>query len=528
VKTVPLSLVHHLAKVVSRQSGEIVDTGMFGTSLMARRIREYDWAPTPLGPISSWTPRLLSALQTMLSSRFQFVIYWGPELICLYNDAEIPTLGDWHPRALGVPARTLLAEMWDVVGPQLESVLAGGEATWDEDAPRLFNRNGRVEEVFFTYSYSPIRDEFGNVGGVLLTTSETTQRVFMEHHVRILQAVAAEAASAASEETLCATAAEALVTNPGFVFSQVHLFDGGSLQLAAAAGRALPEVEEGSSPLGMPLHELAVGSAPRIVEIRSRAELDLPRFAVAAPVADSGQRVPDGLVLVGVADVRPIDEAQLTFLQLVARQIGSALTARRALAFAAATAEREQIERDLHDGAQQRLMAIQIKLALLQERVDDPELESELDQIGRDASMAVDDLRNLVHSVYPSVLRERGLADALRAFARNAVIGIEVVDTGIGRYPAELEAAVYFCALEAIQNAVKHAGGGARVSVTLDRRDGELNFVVADDGPGFDPEQRSEGMGLMNMHDRLVQAGGRLTIRSSAGHGTAVEGNVPV
>jgi hypothetical protein len=97
--------MHHPAKIVSSQSAETVDPGMFGDTLMARHIREYDWAATPLGPISAWTPRLLSALQTMLSSRFQFVIYWGPELICLYNDAEIPTLGDWHPRALGVPSR---------------------------------------------------------------------------------------------------------------------------------------------------------------------------------------------------------------------------------------------------------------------------------------------------------------------------------------------------------------------------------------------------------------------------------------
>jgi signal transduction histidine kinase len=513
---------------VSNESREIVVPGMFGDSLMARRIREHDWAATPLGPISSWTPRLLSALQTMLSSRFQFVVYWGPELICLYNDAEIPTLGDWHPRALGVPARTLLAEMWDVVGPQLEGVLENGEATWDEDAPRLFNRNGRVEEVFFTYSYSPIRDEFGEVGGVLLSTRETTQRVFMEHHMRILQAVAAEAASTASEETLCATTAEALVTNPGFVFSQVHLFEGARLQLAAAAGKTLPAGGGGSSPLEMPLSELAAESGPRIVEILSREEHDLPQLAVSVPVADSGRRVPDGLVLVGVADVRPIDEAQLTFLQLVARQLGSALTARRALAFAAATAEREQIERNLHDGAQQRLMAIQIKLALLRERIDEPEVQSAVDEISHDASIAIDDLRNLVRSVYPAVLRDGGLGAALRAFARNAVIGIEVLDTGIGRYPADVEAAVYFCALEAIQNAVKHGGDGARVSVSLDRRDGQLNFVVSDDGPGFDPGEPSEGMGLTNMHDRLVKAGGRLTIRSSAGHGTAVEGNVPV
>src|SRR5262249_23299160 len=177
--------------------------------------------------------------------------------------------------------------------------------------------------------------------------------------------VAAEAASSASEEALCVTATEALVTNPGFVFAQVHLFHGGSLQMVAAVGRALPDAEDGSSPLGIPLHELATGAALRIVEIPSPEEHDLPEFAVAVPVADSGRRHADGLLLAGVADVRPIDDAQLTFLQLVARQIGSALTAHRALAFAAATAEREQIERNLHDGAQQRLMAIQIKLALL-------------------------------------------------------------------------------------------------------------------------------------------------------------------
>jgi signal transduction histidine kinase len=349
----------------------------------------------------------------------------------------------------------------------------------------------------------------------------------MEHHMRILRAVAADAASTASEEALCATAAEALVTNPGFVFAQVHLFHGGNLEMVAAAGRALPDAEDGSSPLGVALHQLAMGSAPRIVEIPSCDQHDLPQFAVAVPVADSGRRHADGLVLVGVADVRPIDDAQLTFLELVARQIGSALTARRALTLAAATHEREQIERNLHDGAQQRLMAIQIKLALLRDETTDPKLESKIDEIGRDASTAIDDLRDLVHSVYPPVLRERGLTDALRSYARNAVIRVDVVDSGIGRYPAFTESAVYFCVLEAIQNVVKHAGDDARVSVTLACQDGELNFVVLDDGSGFDPDERTDGMGLTNMHDRLTQAGGRLTIRSSAGRGTAVEGNVP-
>ena len=139
-----------------------------GRGEMARRIREFDWAATPLGPIASWSPRLLASLQTMLASRFQFAIYWGPEFVFLYNDAEIPTLGDRHPEALGMRAAELLSTTWEVVGPQLESVFGGGEATWAEDQPLLFERNGKVEQVYFTYSYSPMRDEAGRVEGVLL------------------------------------------------------------------------------------------------------------------------------------------------------------------------------------------------------------------------------------------------------------------------------------------------------------------------------------------------------------------------
>ena len=130
---------------------------------MAARIREHDWSATSIGPISGWPPSLRTALDICLGSRHQLAIYWGPELVLLYNDAEIEALGGLHPGALGRPAREVLGEVWDVVGPMLQRVLERGEATWSEDQPLTFHPNGEPEERYFTWSYSPIPD-LGNVG----------------------------------------------------------------------------------------------------------------------------------------------------------------------------------------------------------------------------------------------------------------------------------------------------------------------------------------------------------------------------
>src|SRR5262245_4070997 len=193
----------------------------------------------------------------------------------------------------------------------------------------------------------------------------------------------------------------------------------------------------------------------------------------------------------------------------------------------AADHERLRLERDLHDGAQQRLMAIQIKLALLRDRLDDPELVAEVDQIGDDAASAVDELRGLAHGIYPTVLRERGLADALLALARKAPSAVDVIDDGIGRCDPAVEAAIYFCAAEAIQNATKHAGPGARVVVSLERRDNEASFTVFDDGSGFDLAVEGDGIGFVSMRDRMGALGGVLEIVSASGHGTTIRGRVP-
>src|SRR5262249_51343255 len=180
---------------------------------MGARIRSFDWSATLLGPLAEWPPSLRQAVSICLRSRFQLAIYWGPQLVLLYNDAERDVLGALHPRVLGRPAAEVLADMWDVVGPLLHGVLATGEATWAVDQRLPINRHGFLEEAFFTYSYSPIPDR-GGVGGVLLVTVETTDRVLAERRLRSLRGLAAETARAQSPDEVCARAGGVLAGNP--------------------------------------------------------------------------------------------------------------------------------------------------------------------------------------------------------------------------------------------------------------------------------------------------------------------------
>jgi signal transduction histidine kinase len=221
--------------------------------------------------------------------------------------------------------------------------------------------------------------------------------------------------------------------------------------------------------------------------------------------------------------------AATSLMLLENAELVTGLQASRERIVTAAENERLRLERDLHDGAQQRLMAIQIKLGLLRDRVEDDEVAATLDEIGGDASAAVDELRGLAHGIYPTVLRERGLEAALRSLARTTPIRLDLADGSVGRCDPTAEAAVYFCAVEAIQNATKHAGDGAHVVVMLRRSGDEVEFAVVDDGSGFDPALESGGIGLVSMRDRIEAIGGRLTISSAPGAGgTSVGGVVPV
>ena len=191
--------------------------------------------------------------------------------------------------------------------------------------------------------------------------------------------------------------------------------------------------------------------------------------------------------------------------------------------------ERRRLERNLHDGAQQNLVAIKVKLGLAKAlSAKDPLKAVEvLDQLVADTDDAIDTLRALARGIYPPLLAEKGLAVALEAQARKATLPVEVDPDGVGRYPQEIEAAVYFCCLEALQNVQKYANATA-AWVRLSEAKGLLTVAIKDDGNGFDPKTASKGSGLQNMEDRVEALGGGVEIVSSPGSGATVTIRLPV
>lgn len=192
--------------------------------------------------------------------------------------------------------------------------------------------------------------------------------------------------------------------------------------------------------------------------------------------------------------------------------------------------ERRKLERDLHDGAQQQIVALKIRLGLLRSMLEDGDIGEARDGIGvlmGDVDDAVASLRELAHGIYPPLLASDGLARALSARISRSELDVELVDDGVGRCPAEVEAAIYFCCLEALQNVTKYAGA-KKVTVQLERHPVGVRFRICDDGVGFDPATASRGHGLTNLQDRLDALAGTLAIASQPGLGTTVEGTIPL
>jgi len=215
---------------------------------------------------------------------------------------------------------------------------------------------------------------------------------------------------------------------------------------------------------------------------------------------------------------------------LVLRNVGliEELKASRQRLVTAQDEERRRLERNIHDGAQQQLVSLQIKLGLARKLASSlPDADALLSQLQAEAQAALDDLRALARGIYPPLLADQGLTAALEAQVRRAALPVTVKADSIGRYPPQTEAAVYFCSLEALQNVAKYANAH-EASVSLRGENGSLIFEVADDGVGFDPTVSSYGTGLQGMSDRLEALGGSLQIVSSPGEGTRVIGRLPV
>ena len=271
-----------------------------------------------------------------------------------------------------------------------------------------------------------------------------------------------------------------------------------------------------------------------------------------APIAHSGELL--GLIVCE----RPADRANFTeeddrVLTELARQVGLALhnvqldtalqasldelrdandelRASRVRIVAAGDAERRKLERNLHDGAQQHLVALAVKLRLAKDSVvDDPaDAEAMIDEIRGDLQTAIAELRALAHGIFPPLLMSGGLAEALPAAAGRAALPT-TTEIVVGRHQQEVEAAVYFCCMEAMQNSGKHAGEGASSTIKVWESDSALHWEVTDDGPGFDlGGGASSGHGFINMRDRMGSFGGTIEVVSSPGAGTTVRGQLPL
>ncbi len=202
------------------------------------------------------------------------------------------------------------------------------------------------------------------------------------------------------------------------------------------------------------------------------------------------------------------------------------VSSRRRVAEVADT-ERRRLERDLHDGAQQRLVALGVRVRLLDKQITDDDIRARVAELSHELDGAVTELRDLAHGIYPTLLQTHGLAAALRAVARRSPSLVEVVGSegdGIG---TATSAALYFVALEALTNAAKHAPGAA-VRIELSRTNLELTLKIEDDGPGFDSGLPGNSHGLQNMRDRSAAAGGNLTVTSTPGAGCTIEATVTV
>jgi signal transduction histidine kinase len=269
-----------------------------------------------------------------------------------------------------------------------------------------------------------------------------------------------------------------------------------SASSAAVSGRAVTRIDDAGAPLAALVHDRGLED--------NRDLLDAVASLVATALRHERLKVS------------------------LARSLSQLEDSRHRIAMVA-DVERARIERDLHDGAQQHLIMLRVKLSLAEDllRTDPVAGTHALHDLGAEIDSVLDELRSLAHGVYPSLLSDRGLEDALRSVVVGSPIPVELSVRVLRRHNREVETAVYFTALEAFQNALKHAGGATRLWISL-RENDALKLEVRDDGDGFVSTALDGPGGLRNMRDRLEAVGGTLVIDSSPGHGTRIRGTVPL
>ncbi len=336
----------------------------------------------------------------------------------------------------------------------------------------------------------------------------------------VLARFSAQAAATVASDELLATLARMVAEGTGAAESEVWVRTGDALRVAAswperpAGGRAA--LDDGRLPV-FPL-------ADRAVAVRHQDEL-LGALTITKPRGEAPTPAEEKLLDDLAAQAGLVLRNVGLTAELLARL--DDLQASRQRLVSAQDEERRRLERDLHDGAQQHLVALKVKLHLAARQAGETPLKETLVSLQSDADDSIEALRSLAHGIYPPLLAELGLAAAIEAHARKAPVHVGIDADAVGRHSQAVEAALYFCCLEALQNVAKYSRA-SRALVRLAETDGELTLVVSDDGAGFDPATSARGAGLQNMADRVEALGGSLAIVAAPGEGTTVTASLPL
>ncbi|MEG3968514.1 ATP-binding protein [Microcoleus sp. T2B6] len=323
------------------QQYQLVEQIFAGNSEMAMLMRSHDWSLSALGAVETWPQSLKTAIRIILGSRYPMFVWWGQQMTNFYNDAYIPVLGKRHPQALGQPASRVWAEVWDTVGPQAEAVLNQGQSTWNQELLLVMERNGYTEETYFTFSYSPVANDDGPVGGIFCTCSEDTQRVLSDRRLATLRELAAETVTAKTQEAACEISATVLTNNAYDIpFALFYLLDGereiarlaGTTRLAAGTLASCEAIELTSAQkCQWQLKQVIETGESRIIEnleaqfglLPGGAWSQSPHQAVVLPLARSGETF--GFLIAGVSPLRTFDDDYKGFFELMAGQVTTAI-----------------------------------------------------------------------------------------------------------------------------------------------------------------------------------------------------------
>jgi PAS domain S-box-containing protein len=319
-----------------------------GDSELAARMRALDWSQTDLGLPQEWSESLRVAVSLCVTSRIPIVMYWGTNFTVLYNDAYISFLGETkHPRYLGQPGQECWQEIWDTIGPMLESVYATGNATLSEDVRMFFARRLPLEEVYVRFTFGPILASDGKtVLGIFCPCTETTEQVVSARRLETLRKLGLRAAEVQSVEAVCQGAAQVLAENPSDIpFAAIYLVDqtGTHARMSASVGFSegtyqLPlELSTQNDLPTLPIASVLRTHTPQCIELGTLAD-QLPRGlwsepvceAIALPLPAAANDSPTGMLLVGVSSRRVLDDAYRTFFSLVTGHLGAVIADARA------------------------------------------------------------------------------------------------------------------------------------------------------------------------------------------------------